>query len=113
MATEPKFAPSNFTNFDWHGCYHEYECNAVDHPTTICQVREAIRAPSAMKRNRQPTPKKPIPETVAERTLWQSYRALPANTRLKFSVGMAIFAAAGITVSNYLEKKIPVLEQSE
>jgi len=70
-------------------------------------------APSAMKKNRKPISetRKPIPETVAERTLWQSYLALPANTRLKLSVGMAIFAATGIVVSNYLEKKIPVPEQ--
>ncbi|KAJ7361447.1 hypothetical protein DFH08DRAFT_952005 [Mycena albidolilacea] len=69
--------------------------------------------PPAMNKKAKPFPaQKPIPEPVAERTLWQSYQALPANTRLKFSVGMAIFAATGIAVSNYLEKKIPVPEPS-
>ncbi|KAJ7103245.1 hypothetical protein B0H15DRAFT_811572 [Mycena belliarum] len=53
-------------------------------------------------------PKTKIPEAVADRTLWQSYLALPAATRLRFSVGMALFAATGIVVSNYLEKNIPV-----
>ncbi|KAK7063978.1 hypothetical protein R3P38DRAFT_3164976 [Favolaschia claudopus] len=59
-----------------------------------------------MPQTRKPPP--PGPESVAERSLWQSYLALPANTRLKLSVGMAIFAATGIIASNYLEKKIPV-----
>ncbi|KAJ7161287.1 hypothetical protein C8R43DRAFT_1123757 [Mycena crocata] len=55
---------------------------------------------------------KPTPEPVVERTLWQSYLALPAGTRLKLSVGMAVFAATGLAVSNHLEDKLPVQEQS-
>ncbi|KAJ6575413.1 hypothetical protein B0H19DRAFT_641838 [Mycena capillaripes] len=57
--------------------------------------------------------RKPIPETVADRTLWQSYLALPAKTRMKFSIGMALFAATGLAVSNYLEKAIPAEQPSE
>ncbi|KAJ6503242.1 hypothetical protein C8R47DRAFT_194241 [Mycena vitilis] len=56
---------------------------------------------------------KPIPEIVAERTLWQSYQALPPTTRMKFSVAMAVFAATGLAVSNYLEKTMPADQPPE
>ncbi|KAJ7675321.1 hypothetical protein B0H17DRAFT_1080967 [Mycena rosella] len=77
-----------------------------------------MSVPSAKNNNRKAkglpeTVGKPkaLPESVADRTLWQSYLALPASTRLKFSVAMGLFAVTGIAVSNYLEKKIPVQEQ--
>jgi len=55
--------------------------------------------------------RKRIPESVADRSLWQSYLALPAKTRLQLSVALAVFAAGGLVVSDYLEKKIPAQEQ--
>ncbi|KAJ6621074.1 hypothetical protein B0H10DRAFT_1012460 [Mycena sp. CBHHK59/15] len=55
--------------------------------------------------------RKPIPDSVADRTLWQSYLALPASTRLRLSIAMGVFATTGLLVSNYLEKNIPVHEE--
>ncbi|KAJ7786612.1 hypothetical protein B0H16DRAFT_1491088 [Mycena metata] len=68
------------------------------------------RQPQRLQETPQRLPEKPLPERVADRTLWQSYLALPANTRLKFSVAMAVFAVTGLAVSNYLEKKISASE---
>ncbi|KAJ7170192.1 hypothetical protein C8R46DRAFT_226512 [Mycena filopes] len=63
------------------------------------------------KIKRQPVPEKPLPKRVpaqvADRTLWDSYLALPPKTRLQFSLAVGAFALTGLAVSNYLEKKIP------
>ncbi|TFK77427.1 hypothetical protein BDN72DRAFT_891169 [Pluteus cervinus] len=41
------------------------------------------------------------------KTLAQSYIALPARTRLYFSLGVCAVAATGLFVSDYLEKSYP------
>ncbi|KZP29006.1 hypothetical protein FIBSPDRAFT_947394 [Athelia psychrophila] len=59
-----------------------------------------------------PTPKvgASIPEGVAvqRRTLGQSWIALPAQTRTKFSLGLLAISVVGIFASDWLEEKIPV-----
>jgi len=44
---------------------------------------------------------------IANRTLAQSYAALPARTRLNLSLVVCAVAAAGLLVSDMLEEKIP------
>ncbi|KAF5385026.1 hypothetical protein D9615_001231 [Tricholomella constricta] len=50
---------------------------------------------------------KPTGNPIANRTLAQSYAALPARTRLYFSLGVCAVALAGIMISDQLEEKIP------
>ncbi|KAG2117965.1 uncharacterized protein F5147DRAFT_253751 [Suillus discolor] len=50
----------------------------------------------------------PSAEPVVARSLWQSYKALPARTRLYISMAVCSVGAVGIYVSDYLEKKYPV-----
>ncbi|KAJ3903655.1 hypothetical protein F5879DRAFT_138270 [Lentinula edodes] len=55
-------------------------------------------------------PKNSVPsatsKTAANRTLAQSWAALPASTRVKFSLGICAVAAAGIYLSDVLEKRM-------
>ncbi|KAJ3730853.1 hypothetical protein DFJ43DRAFT_453047 [Lentinula guzmanii] len=51
-------------------------------------------------------------KSAANRTLAQSWAALPASTRIKFSLGICAVATAGIYLADVLEKQIPV-EQRE
>ncbi|KAI3609469.1 hypothetical protein WG66_001258 [Moniliophthora roreri] len=51
--------------------------------------------------------KRPQSNPVTNRTLFESYKALPASTRLRFSLAMCVVAATGIAVSDWLEKQIP------
>ncbi|KAI0368854.1 hypothetical protein BV20DRAFT_915211, partial [Pilatotrama ljubarskyi] len=44
---------------------------------------------------------------VQERSVWESYAVLPARTRLYISLGITAFAAAGLFVSDQLEKVFP------
>ncbi|KIK49501.1 hypothetical protein CY34DRAFT_37941, partial [Suillus luteus UH-Slu-Lm8-n1] len=48
-------------------------------------------------------------EPVVARSLWQSYKALPARTRLYVSMAVCSVGAVGIYVSDYLEEKYPVV----
>ncbi|KAG2350734.1 hypothetical protein BDR05DRAFT_42841 [Suillus weaverae] len=50
----------------------------------------------------------PSAESVVTRSLWQSYKALPARTRLYVSMAVCSVGAVGIYVSDYLEEKYPV-----
>ncbi|KAK7465462.1 hypothetical protein VKT23_005439 [Stygiomarasmius scandens] len=52
-------------------------------------------------------------QQAANRTLAQSWAALPASTRIRFSLAMCGVAIAGIYVSDYLEKSIPTDPQTE
>ncbi|KAJ8084530.1 hypothetical protein PM082_003302 [Marasmius tenuissimus] len=61
-------------------------------------------APGKPAQNSQP---------VANRTLLQSYKALPASTRLRFSLAMCGVAITGIAISNWLEKRIPTEKAGE
>ncbi|OAX40079.1 hypothetical protein K503DRAFT_28442 [Rhizopogon vinicolor AM-OR11-026] len=47
-------------------------------------------------------------EPVVARSLWQSYKALPARTRLYVSMAVCTVGAVGMFVSDYLEDKYPV-----
>ncbi|EIM83592.1 uncharacterized protein STEHIDRAFT_160170 [Stereum hirsutum FP-91666 SS1] len=64
-----------------------------------------------MSPNDKHTQQPPKPSTseppVYRRTLWQSYAALPAQTRLRLSIGLFAFAAVGLYVSDRLEDSIP------
>ncbi|KAG1765092.1 hypothetical protein EDD22DRAFT_416103 [Suillus occidentalis] len=51
----------------------------------------------------------PSAEPVVARSLWQSYKALPARTRLYVSMAVCSVGAVGIFVSDYLEEKYPVV----
>ncbi|KAG2756490.1 hypothetical protein P692DRAFT_20714387 [Suillus brevipes Sb2] len=51
----------------------------------------------------------PFAEPVVARSLWQSYKALPARTRLYVSMAVCSVGAVGIYVSDYLEEKYPVV----
>ncbi|KAG2156572.1 uncharacterized protein EDB93DRAFT_920407 [Suillus bovinus] len=51
----------------------------------------------------------PSAEPVVARSLWQSYKALPARTRLYVSMAVCSVGAVGMYVSDYLEKKYPVV----
>ncbi|KAL0951620.1 hypothetical protein HGRIS_008301 [Hohenbuehelia grisea] len=44
---------------------------------------------------------------VRNRTLWESYNALPSQTRLKISLLLCATGIAGIIASDYLEKRKP------
>ncbi|KAI0783079.1 hypothetical protein C8Q75DRAFT_811108 [Abortiporus biennis] len=46
-------------------------------------------------------------QSVQSRTIWQSYAALPARTRLYFSLAITGVALAGIYISDVLEEKLP------
>ncbi|KAL1951308.1 hypothetical protein VTO73DRAFT_457 [Trametes versicolor] len=44
---------------------------------------------------------------VKERSIWESYAALPARTRLYVSLGITTFAAIGLYASDKLEDIFP------
>ncbi|KAH9982626.1 hypothetical protein BGW80DRAFT_37551 [Lactifluus volemus] len=46
-------------------------------------------------------------EAVRKRTIWESYAALPAKTRLNISLAVCAVAVAGIFISDRLEKICP------
>ncbi|KAJ2966088.1 hypothetical protein NUW54_g13910 [Trametes sanguinea] len=48
---------------------------------------------------------------VQERTIFESFAVLPARTRLYISLGITAFAAAGIYVSDQLEKAFPATKE--
>ncbi|KAI0046617.1 hypothetical protein FA95DRAFT_1493721 [Auriscalpium vulgare] len=54
----------------------------------------------------------PVEEAVRKRTIWQSWAALPAPTRLKISLGICAVAVAGIFVSDRLEASVPASPNS-
>ncbi|KAI0323115.1 hypothetical protein OF83DRAFT_1167127 [Amylostereum chailletii] len=54
----------------------------------------------------RPPPRSPE-EAVRRRTIWQSYAALPAQTRLRISIGICAVALAGIFISDRLEEAVP------
>ncbi|KAG1795698.1 uncharacterized protein HD556DRAFT_369042 [Suillus plorans] len=58
-----------------------------------------------MTSKKSPASTEPV---VANRSLWQSYKALPARTRLYISMAVCSVGAVGIYVSDCLEKKYPV-----
>ncbi|KAI1793103.1 hypothetical protein LXA43DRAFT_282087 [Ganoderma leucocontextum] len=62
--------------------------------------------PSSESRQKQPEFRfrtKP----VGERSIWESWAVLPAKTRLRISLAITAFAAAGIWAADQLEKAIP------
>ncbi|KAK0246207.1 uncharacterized protein ARMOST_09465 [Armillaria ostoyae] len=52
-------------------------------------------------------PKSKPAAVQGSRTLLQSYLNLPANTRLRLSLGFVAFAGVGLLVSDWLEARIP------
>ncbi|KAL4267928.1 hypothetical protein AB1N83_001018 [Pleurotus pulmonarius] len=44
---------------------------------------------------------------IRNRSLWQSYNALPPSARLKISLGLCLVGIAGIVASDFIEKKVP------
>ncbi|KAG0700663.1 hypothetical protein DFH29DRAFT_610262 [Suillus ampliporus] len=54
----------------------------------------------------------PSVEPVVARSLWQSYKALPARTRLYVSMAVCTVGAVGMFMSDYLEEKYPVTPPS-
>ncbi|KIK51418.1 hypothetical protein GYMLUDRAFT_395488 [Collybiopsis luxurians FD-317 M1] len=49
-----------------------------------------------------------VHSSPTNRTLAQSWAALPASTRIKFSLGICAVAVAGMYISDLLEKQVPV-----
>ncbi|KAF7436458.1 hypothetical protein PC9H_003291 [Pleurotus ostreatus] len=49
---------------------------------------------------------------VTNRSLWQSYNALPPSARLKISLGLCLVGIAGIVASDFVEKKVPAPQQT-
>ncbi|KIK91114.1 hypothetical protein PAXRUDRAFT_150208 [Paxillus rubicundulus Ve08.2h10] len=48
----------------------------------------------------------PLP-SVRNRSLWESYKVLPARSRVYVSMALCTVGAAGVFVSDYLEKWFP------
>ncbi|KIM70285.1 hypothetical protein SCLCIDRAFT_1207603 [Scleroderma citrinum Foug A] len=46
-------------------------------------------------------------QSIRNRSLWGSYKALPARTRLYISMGICTVGAVGLFVSDYLQKVLP------
>ncbi|KAI0785370.1 hypothetical protein BC629DRAFT_1288766 [Irpex lacteus] len=54
------------------------------------------------------TPRKDFRELpVSERSIWASWAALPARTRLQVSLAITGVALAGLYISDKLEEKLP------
>ncbi|KAL1670559.1 hypothetical protein GGF50DRAFT_108995 [Schizophyllum commune] len=51
--------------------------------------------------------------TVSERSLLQSWLVLSPTTRLKFSVAVCGFAAAGLVLADYVDRRFPVDKSKE
>ncbi|KAI6163911.1 hypothetical protein EDD17DRAFT_441691 [Pisolithus thermaeus] len=52
-------------------------------------------------------PQSPTKDRIYSRSLWESYKALPARTRLYISMGVCTLGAVGLLVSDYMEKTLP------
>ncbi|KAM5535846.1 hypothetical protein V8D89_010464 [Ganoderma adspersum] len=65
-------------------------------------------SPKSSSESRQKQPEfKFRAKPVGERSIWESWAVLPAKTRLRVSLALTAFAAAGIWASDQLEKVIP------
>ncbi|KAL7285491.1 hypothetical protein ACG7TL_000588 [Trametes sanguinea] len=70
------------------------------------------QSPNAPQQSEKKTPEfKFRTKPVQERTIFESFAVLPARTRLYISLGITAFAAAGIYVSDQLEKAYPATKE--